>query len=53
MCSGSEEGSYLRLIVSVYHSTLGLKEIKRRKEKPTQNQTKPISGNEVAAGKLI
>ena len=31
MCSGSEEGSYLRLIDFVYHSTLGLRVIKREK----------------------
>ena len=29
MCSGSEAGSYLRLIDFVYHSTLGLRVIKR------------------------
>ena len=29
MCSGSEAGSYLRLIGFVYHSTLGLREIKK------------------------
>ena len=34
MCSGSEAGSYLRLIDFVYHSTLGLsnKEEKKKKE---------------------
>jgi len=31
MCSGSEEGSYLRLIDFVYHSTLGWREIKKKK----------------------
>ena len=31
MCSGSEAGSYLRLIDFVYHSTLGLTVIKKRK----------------------
>ena len=31
MCSGSETGSYLRIIDSVYHSTLGLREIKEKK----------------------
>ena len=31
MCSGSEEGSYLRLM-AVYHSTLGLREIKKKKK---------------------
>ena len=30
MCSGSEEGSYLRLIDFVYHSTLGLGVIKKK-----------------------
>jgi len=32
MCSGSEAGSYLRLINFVYHSTLGLRVIKKREE---------------------
>jgi len=31
MCSGSEEGSYLRLIDFVYHSTLGLRVIKKKR----------------------
>ena len=31
MCSGSEAGSYLRLIDFLYHSTLGLREIKKKK----------------------
>ena len=31
MCSGSEAGSYLRLIAFVYHSTLGLRVIKKRR----------------------
>ena len=31
MCSGSEAGSYLRLIDFVYHSTLGLIVIKKKK----------------------
>ena len=30
MCSGSEEGSYLRLIDFVYHSTLGVRVIKKK-----------------------
>jgi len=33
MCSGSEEGSYSRLIDFVYHSTLGLNVIKKKKKK--------------------
>ena len=32
MCSGSEEGWFLRLIDFVYHSTLGLGEIKKKKK---------------------
>jgi len=30
MCSGTEAGSYLRLIDFVYHSTLGLRVIKKK-----------------------
>jgi len=30
MCSGSEAGPYLRLIDFVYHSTLGLRVIKKK-----------------------
>jgi len=30
MCSGSEAGSYVRLIEFVYHSTLGLRVIKKK-----------------------
>ena len=33
MCSGSEAGSYFRLIDFVYHSTLGLIVIKKNKKK--------------------
>ena len=32
MCSGSDAGSYLRLIEFVYHSTLGLSVIKKKKK---------------------
>ena len=32
MCSGSEAGSYLRLIDFVYHSTLGLRESNKEEE---------------------
>jgi len=31
MCSGSEAGSYLRLVDLVYHSTIGLRVIKKRR----------------------
>jgi len=34
MCSGSEEGSYLRLIDFVYHSTLDLSVIKKKEKVP-------------------
>jgi len=34
MCSGSEAGSYLRLIDFAYHSTLGLRVIKKKKKDP-------------------
>ena len=40
MCSGSEAGSYLRLIDSVYHSTLGLRVIKKKKTSPVQRARK-------------
>jgi len=30
-CSGSEAGSYLRLIDFVYHSTIGLRVIKKKR----------------------
>jgi len=33
MCSGSEAGSYLRLIDFVYHSTLGLRVIQKKKRR--------------------
>jgi len=32
MCSGSDAGSFLRLIDFVYHSTLGVRVIKKKKE---------------------
>ena len=31
MCSGSEAGSYLKLVDFVHHSTLGLRVIKKKK----------------------
>ena len=33
MCSGSEAGSYLRRIDFMYHSTLGLRVIKKKRER--------------------
>ena len=32
MCSGSEAGSYLRLVDFVYHSTLGLRVMKKQEK---------------------
>jgi hypothetical protein len=45
MCSGSEAGSYLRLADSVYHSTLGLRVIKK-KEKDLLNGEEEWGGAE-------
>ena len=41
MCSVSEAGSYLRLIDLVYHSTLGLRVIKKRKRSQIPRATIP------------
>jgi len=41
MCSGSEPGSYLRLIDFVCHSTLGLRVIKKKKKKLPQRAADP------------
>ena len=43
ICSGSEAGSYLRLIDLVYHSTLGLRVIKKREEFRVQRSRDFIS----------
>ena len=45
MCSGSEAGSYLRLIDLVYDSTLGLRVIKKKKTVPEEG-TVGVEGNE-------
>jgi len=37
MCSGSEAGSYSRLIDFVYHSTLGLRVIKKDLEQDVEH----------------
>jgi len=39
MCSGSEEGSYLRLIDCVYHSTLGLRRLHATLRQPRRSGT--------------
>jgi len=54
MCSGSEAGSYLRLKDFVYHSTLGLRVIKKKKNLTRKSVRKsdallpdcPVSGTE-------
>jgi len=43
MCSGSEAGSYLRLIDFVCHSTLGLRVIKKKKKKAETRAASPAS----------
>ena len=50
MCSGSEAGSHLRLIDFVYHSTLGLRVIKKKKKKkvnPGKAMFLSFAGNEL------
>jgi len=46
MCSGSEAGSYLRLIDVVYHSTLGLRVIKKKREDAQMRALSLESGRE-------
>jgi hypothetical protein len=44
MCSGSEAGSYLRLIDFVYHSTLGFRVITKKKEEEDSSiQNRPAT----------
>jgi len=43
MCSGSEADSYSRLIGFVYHSTLGLGVIKKKKKTPFRRRFPPKS----------
>ena len=38
MCSGSQAGSYLRLIDFVYHSTVGLRVIKKKRSTSQQQR---------------
>jgi len=51
MCSGSEAGSYFRLIDFVYHSTLGLRVIKKKKKK--KNREDLVAGNVHIATVLV
>ena len=46
MCSGSEEGSHLRLIDFVYHSTLGLRVIKRGGHLDNEVEPEEVDGEE-------
>jgi len=51
-CSGSEVGSYLRLIDCVYHSTLGLRVgKKKKKEGPHENSRKLKQRNQISQAK--
>jgi len=56
MCSGSKAGSHSRLIDFVYHSTLGLRAIKKKKKKktcPTSKSTSQHSGFQIRPEKPI
>jgi len=48
MCSGSEAGSYLRLIDFVHHSTQGLRVIKKKKKQ--ENTRASNSGTRESGG---
>ena len=50
MCSGSEAGSYLRLIDFVYHSTLGLSVIKKKKEPDNAEESERAHQRHVRPG---
>ena len=52
-CSGSDAGSYLRLIDFVYHSTLGLRVIKKEKyRRRALDCCQPARGQERYGGYL-
>ena len=46
MCSGSEAGSYLRLIDCVYHSTLGLRVRTKKKNSWMRNDLNEIRAHD-------
>ena len=50
MCSGSEAGSYLRLIDFVYHSTLGLSVTKKKRAQESGAEQISQSGPEPGPG---
>ena len=45
MCSGSEAGSYLRLIDFLYHPTLGLRVIKKKFGLRVHHELDPLAEN--------
>jgi len=47
MCSGSEAGSYLRLIDFVDHSTLGLRVINKKKRRTADLENHAFLGPDV------
>jgi len=47
MCSGPEAGSYLRRIDFVYHSTRGLRVIKKKKTQQVNSRTRPLHCRDV------
>ena len=51
MCSGSEAGSYSRRIDFVYHSTLGLRVIKKKKKRLFPSRTVAANINSRRVGK--
>ena len=53
MCSGSEAGSYLRLIGFVYHSTLGLRVAADKKKVREAYHGDEASGVRVIAGRPL
>jgi len=48
MCSGSEAGSYVRLIYVVYHSTLRLRVMKKKKMQDLEGVTQGLDDRELA-----
>ena len=49
MCSGSEAGSYLKLIDFMYHSTLGLRVIKKKRGNQRNGTRERGSGHDTEA----
>ena len=53
MCSSSEAGSYLRLVDFVYHSTLGLRVIRKKKRPARPHHAQLTFSYEVGSGYLV